>query len=338
MRKVGIALLAALLIPAGLGGAFLYLNNPPPGAPPGPEGAVFRVEKGETLAGIAGRLERGRLIRSAWFLKALSRLRGSESAFQSGWYRIPAGATTVDVHNLLVAGRQEQTRVTIPEGWTLRKIARRVEEARLVSAREFLDAAASAALRNRYGIPASNLEGYLYPDTYYFPPGFPAEAIVGQMVDNFFAQLETIAPDYRSLSRAQLHEKVILASIVEREYRLPQEAPRIASVFYNRLRYNIGLESCATLEYIITEILGKEHPDYITREDKKIDSAYNTYKWAGLPPGPISNPGRIALDAAFHPAKTDFFYFVLKDAAKGEHFFSQNLTEHNEAKVHYLKK
>ena len=109
-------------------------------------------------------------------------------------------------------------------------------------------------------------------------------------------------------------------------------------MFYNRLRYNIGLESCATLEYIITEILGKEHPDYITAEDKRIDSEYNTYKWAGLPPGPISSPGRVALDAAFHPASSDYFYFVLKDSEKGEHYFSRSLTQHNEAKYQYLKK
>ena len=99
------------------------------------------------------------------------------------------------------------------------------------------------------------------------------------------------------------------------------EAPLIASVFYNRLKRNIGLESCATLEYIITEIQQKAHPEYITLEDEKINSPYNTYKWAGLPPGPISNPGRIALEAAFHPAQTGYLYFVLRDQQAGRHFF-----------------
>ena len=103
------------------------------------------------------------------------------------------------------------------------------------------------------------------------------------------------------------------------------------------MKYQIGLESCATLEYIITEIQRKPHPEYLTLEDKSIDSPYNTYKWYGLPPGPISNPGRIALDATFHSAETEYYYFVLKDPATGEHHFSKSLDEHNEAKLIFLK-
>jgi UPF0755 protein len=129
-----------------------------------------------------------------------------------------------------------------------------------------------------------------------------------------------------------------MASIVEREYRVAEEAPLIASVFYNRLDRNIGLESCATLEYIITEIQQKAHPEYITLDDERIDSPFNTYKWAGLPPGPISNPGKTALEAAFHPASTGYLYFVLRDAASGRHFFSRDLNEHNQAKYLYVKK
>ena len=114
-------------------------------------------------------------------------------------------------------------------------------------------------------------------------------------------------------------------------------APLIASVFRNRLKHNIGLESCATVEYIITEIEGRPHPGFITGQDLKIDSPYNTYKWAGLPPGPISNPGLVALDAAMHAPQTDYYYFLLKDPSKGEHHFSRSLIGHNEAKRFYLK-
>jgi UPF0755 protein len=343
MKKLKVLLLLLLLIPLGVGGSFFYLNIPPApsggaGERAGLPGAMFRVERGETLNSIAGRLESQRLIRSAFFLKLLSQARGSESAFKSGYFRIPPGTSAVDIHNLLVGGQQDQVRVTIPEGWTVGKIAWRLEELGVTPRAEFLAAAASADLPARYGIPARSLEGYLFPDTYFFPRGFPAEAAIQQMVENFFGQLDAIAPEYRSLSPRMLHDKVILASIVEREYRIAEEAPQIASVFYNRMRYKIGLESCATLEYIITEILGRPHPDYITTEDKEIDSSYNTYKWAGLPPGPISSPGLVALDAVFHPAETDFFYFVLQDAAAGKHFFSQRLSEHNEAKTIYLKK
>ncbi len=186
-------------------------------------------------------------------------------------------------------------------------------------------------------IPAASLEGYLFPDTYFFPPGYPAEAILEQMALNFFDRLGELDPEARKLSPRELHDKLILASIVEREYRLAKEAPLIASVFVNRLRYNIGLESCATLEYIITDLEDRPHPRYLTEEDKRINSPYNTYKWAGLPPGPISNPGRVALAAALHPAKTGFYYFVVKDAETGQHYFSDSLKQHNWAKYLYLK-
>jgi UPF0755 protein len=200
-----------------------------------------------------------------------------------------------------------------------------------------LAAAASAKLLGSFRVPAESLEGYLYPDTYYFPAGYPAEAVVEQMATNFFDHLKLIAPETTGLSPRALHEKLIVASIVEREYRRAGEAPLIASVFYNRLRYNIGLESCATLEYIITDIEDRPHPPYLTAEDKKINSPYNTYKWAGLPPGPISNPGRVALEAALRPPSTRYFYFVLKDPASGSHYFSESLKQHNWAKYLYLK-
>jgi UPF0755 protein len=157
-------------------------------------------------------------------------------------------------------------------------------------------------------------------------------------VETFFERLEEVEPGWRSLGGGKLLEKVILASIVEREYQLTEEAPLIASVFENRRRLGIGLESCATIAYIITEIQHLPHPEYITLEDKGIDSPYNTYKWAALPPGPISNPGRVALDAAFHPARTDYLYFVLRDPEAGKHYFSKDLDAHNKAKKLYLKK
>jgi UPF0755 protein len=158
------------------------------------------------------------------------------------------------------------------------------------------------------------------------------------MARTFFENLDRIEPQWKGMDRHAVYDTIIMASIVEREYRADDEAPLIASVFYNRLKRNIGLESCATLEYIITEIQQKAHPEYITLEDEKINSRYNTYKWAGLPPGPISNPGRIALEAAFHPAQTGYLYFVLRDQQAGRHFFSRDLSEHNQAKYLYLKK
>ena len=178
----------------------------------------------------------------------------------------------------------------------------------------------------------------MFPDTYFFPLKYDAEAVIREMVDTFFNNLGEIFPDYKNISLKEIHEGVILASIVEREYRIKKEAPLIASVFYNRLSVDVGLESCATIQYIITEIQGKEHPERILHSHLEIDSLFNTYKSHGLPPGPISNPGKIALNAVFFPKKTDYWYFVVKNDQTGEHYFSEDLEEHNEAKFLYLKK
>ncbi len=125
-----------------------------------------------------------------------------------------------------------------------------------------------------------------------------------------------------------MNQAVRLASIIEREYKVPDEAPLIASVFKNRLRRGIGLYSCATVEYIITEIQGRPHPKKITYDDLAIDSPYNTYKWAGLPPSPISNPGLTALNAAVNTPKTSYYYFQVNDPKKGTHVFTSTFEEH----------
>jgi UPF0755 protein len=335
IKGIGVFLIVVLLLFLAGGATLYYLNTPSPQIPA--EGTVFKVLRGENLSTIAGRLEREGLIRSRALLILFSRAEGTETAFKNGYFRILPGDSMIDVHNLLVAGYQEQVKITIPEGWTLKKIAGYMEDKGIAPRRDFLAAASSPSLLDQFGIPAENLEGYLYPDTYFFPRGYPAYGVVEEMVDNFFRRLAEIDPEALEWDREKLHHRIIMASIVEREYRVAEEAPLIASVFYNRLAYNIGLESCATLGYIITDIQDKPHPEYLSAEDKRIDSPYNTYKWAGLPPGPISSPGAVALKAAFHPADTAFYYFVLKDPKTGEHYFSEDLQEHNWAKYYYLK-
>jgi UPF0755 protein len=337
LAKTSGLLLAALLLAAlGVGAAAYYLNTPSPGIPR--EGSVFKIVPGETLSGVAARLEQEQLIRSALFLKVVGRLSGRETSVKSGYYRIHPRDATTDILSLLVTGYQEQVKLTIPEGWTLKRIARYVEEKGIAGEKEFLEAAHSPQLLAEFRIPADSLEGYLFPDTYYFPKGYPAYGVAEEMTNTFFRRLGELAPEAAEWDRKELQRTVIVASIVEREYRRREEAPLIASVFYNRLSYNIGLESCATLAYIITDIEDKPHPEFLTVEDKRIDSPYNTYKWAGLPPGPIANPGRVALEAALHPPKTGYFYFVLKNPATGEHYFSEDLREHNWAKYTYLKR
>jgi UPF0755 protein len=316
--------------------AFALLNSSP--GRPGSGDALFAIERGENLSEISRALQSRGFIRFAPLLDVAARVLGTQGDFKAGWYRIPAGTTTLGVHDLLVHGSRKLAKVTIPEGWTTRKIARHLEAIGISSADDFLAAVRSPQLLARFGVSGKSLEGYLFPDTYFVPVPFTGAAMAELMAKTFFDTVGRIEPHWQSMDGKKVHDTIIMASIVEREYRADEEAPLIASVFYNRLQRNIGLESCATLEYIITEIQQKAHPEYITLEDLKIDSPYNTYRWAGLPPGPISNPGRIALEAAFHPARTGYLYFVLRDQQAGRHFFSRDLTEHNQAKYLYLKK
>ncbi len=329
------AAVAGILVTAAAAAAFM--NSAPP-APAERGDSLFVVEKGETLALIAERLADDGYIRSPAALRIVARLRGTESEFKAGWYRVPSGASLLGVHDLLVTGSQSLVKLTIPEGWTVSRIAALAEERGITPASAFQAAAGSAVFAAELGVPARTLEGFLYPDTYFVPAPFPAEMLARLMVQTFFERLDAVEPGWRQMKSGELFDKVTLASIVEREYRVDAEAPLIASVFANRLRLGIGLESCATIAYIITEIQHQPHPEYITLEDKGIDSPYNTYKWAGLPPGPIANPGRVALDAAFHPARTDYLYFVLRDPEEGKHYFSKDLDAHNKAKKLFLKK
>ena len=230
---------------------------------------------------------------------------------------------------LLSSGQQEYIKISIPEGFTISKIAELLEENRVCSKNDFINISKDKNLLSKYQIPADSCEGYLFPDTYFFTLGMKTETVICSMLDNFFEKIKTI-PNLSEKNPEDLFYTVRLASIVEREYRLEEEAPLIASVFQNRLRYNIGLYSCATVVYILTEIEGRPHPDRILIEDTKIDSPYNTYKNAGLPPGAISNPGIVALNAATNPPKTNYYFFQVADPQTGRHVFTKSFEEHIE--------
>lgn len=327
-----IFLLAILLL---VGAAFNYYGQC---ADPEGETLVFTVEKGEHLPSIAARLEEQHLIRSALFLRLLAKLDKTENSFKSGQYSLSPAMTPRQIKNLLVSGTGINIKVTIPEGITLNRIAAILEEAELAKAEDFIAAAHDKELLAQYFIPADSAQGYIFPDSYLFQKGLTAKTVLSEMLDTFYKKVDSFYPGWKNLTSEEIYSKVILASIVEREYRLAKEAPLIASVFYNRLEHNIALSSCATVEYIITEVQGKKHPEYITYDDLKIKSPYNTYLNRGLPPSPICNPGAVSLEAAFNPPETDYLYFLLKDPETGEHYFSKRFSEHNNAKVLYLKK
>ncbi|MCX8013176.1 MAG: endolytic transglycosylase MltG, partial [Rectinema sp.] len=206
-----------------------------------------------------------------------------------------------------------------------------LERAGIVKAASFIMTANDGSVARRMGIPAATCEGYLSPDTYFLEPGSEPEEIIQQMVSTFRRKIASFGMDH--LDPEQLHKAVILASLVEREYRLPEDAPLIASVFFNRLSRNMPLQSCASVVYVLTEHLRRPHPSVVYYRDLKIQDTYNTYIHRGLPPGPIANPGIVSLKAVLFPLKTDYLYFRLMDVQSGKHFFSRTLEEHSEAAI-----
>jgi UPF0755 protein len=333
-----------LLLAAVLAGAAVYCNAPPKKGPlenaPGIQfdesgGVLFEVREGESAYGVGQRLEQAGLIKTRYFWNILSRL--GKDYIKAGTYRLAVPASQMEIRTALVEGRQVLLRVTIPEGVTLKKAGAILEEGGICPAEDFLAAAGDRTILDAYRIPNETMEGYLYPETYFFPAAFPADRVVRTMADTFFARIREIAPESKNLSPRELNTIVILASIVEREYRVPDEAPIMAGVFYNRMRINMSLQSCATVEYIITEIQGKPHPRVLYNSDIEIEHPYNTYIIAGLPPGPISLSGRTALAAAFHPADTEYLYFRLVDESAGRHYFSKTLDDHIKAGSLFVK-
>lgn len=312
-----------------------YLASPVSG---NPEAPVVRVEVKEGLSAraVSVLLQKMHLIRSADLFYIYARHKGL--VIKAGIYQISPAMTIPVIGEMLESGKQEYITLIVPEGLTVSKIAQLVEQLNVMSAAEFIGAAKRPELLNEYGIPAGSFEGYLFPDTYFLEPDMDPERLIRMMADNFFKHINEIE-QAKGLSAQDLFSSVILASIVEREYRVADEAPLIASVFKNRISENIGLYSCATVEYIITEIRKLPHPEIITYEDLKDPSPYNTYKWAGLPPGPISNPGMVALRAVFDTPDTDYYFFRLIDEAEGRHHFSSSFDEHTATgRILYTKK
>ncbi len=336
-HSLAVAILLALL--ALLGVAVLTLSleiRPNPRIPS--SGAYYTVKEGSGASAVAQELQTQGLLRSAVTFKILAHLEGKDTAIKSGSYLIKPSMDALAILRLLVLGRQALVRVTVPEGYTLGQTALLLESRGILSSQDFVAAAKDPALMNEEGIQALSCEGYLFPDTYFFPKNYPAADAVRTMIEAFRKRVAESIPEIANTSAVDLQSRVVLASIVEREYRVQAEAPLMASVFFNRIKIGMALQSCATVVYVLTEKMGKPHPEVVYDRDLKIADSYNTYMNRGLPPGPICSPGLTAIRAAFYPASSTYLYFRLVDSAEGIHHFSESLEEHNQAAAFIVKK
>lgn len=351
MKKLKIILpLVLLLLVAGLLSFYFYLKNlsQPPVLNQEAEDVRIEIPSGMSVLRVSELLESQGLIKSQKLFYYSARFPQINKIFfpdeeeftftlRSGIYHIKNNMNIVQIQKILSSGQQEYIKVSIPEGYTISQIAYELEKNKICQALDFIQICKGDKLRLQYKIPGDSCEGYLFPDTYFLTAGMKAEAVACLMLDNFFEKIKSI-PNLSEMNEEDLFYTVRLASVVEKEYAVADEAPLIASVFKNRLRRNIGLYSCATIVYILTEIEGRPHPDRILIEDTKIDNPYNTYKWAGLPPGAISNPGLVALDAATNTPKTNYYFFQVVDASQGRHVFTSSFEDHVENHLTVTKK
>jgi UPF0755 protein len=288
-----------------------------------PANTSLLLHSGYSTRRIAAELKAAGVIRSELVFRVWHELHPKPS-LKAGEYRFERAATLPQVYERIARGDIYFHVVTIPEGYTMFDIAKAMEEAGLGSAADFLHVAETQTqLIADLAPEATSLEGYLFPNTYQFTRTESLEEMAAAMVHQFRQVAQQIGLGVGP--NLDVTKVVTMASIVEKETAAPEERPRVASVYFNRLALKMALDADPSVIY--AELLAGTYQGSLHHDDLAVDSPYNTYRFPGLPPGPIGNPGRSALQAALHPDSTDFLYFVSDD--NGHHRFARSLEEHN---------
>lgn len=289
---------------------------------------VFEVPRGATLDGVARALEAAGVVRSALTFGLLARVRGHAGTLRAGEYSLSASLPAETVLERIASGAVMTHRVVVPEGLTMAEVAARLEAAGLTDAGEFLAVVRDPALPGALGVEGENLEGYLFPETYELARGLPPREIARTMVEQFLRVWRPMAG--RAAERGlSMRKVVVLASLVEKETAAHDERPLVAAVFLNRLARGMRLETDPSVIYGISDFDGNLRRAHL--EDAH--NPYNTYVFAGLPPGPISNPGQASLHAVVEPADADYLFFVARN--DGTHQFSKTYEDHARAVARY---
>lgn len=314
MRVLITLFLVAVLAVAGFAAWMVY-------RPVAPSGQTFvLLHSGNSTRRIAAELKKAGIIHSELAFR-MWHVTHPKPSLKAGEYLFEREASLPQVYDRVARGDIYFHEVTIPEGYTMFDIAKAMEDAGLGSAADFLHVAETQTqLISDLAPEAKSLEGYLFPNTYQFTRTQSLEEMAATMVRQFRQVAQQIG-----LS-SELHETVTMASIVEKETAAPEERPRVASVYYNRLARRIALDADPSVIY--AELLAGTYTGALHHADLSVNSPYNTYRFPGLPPGPISNPGKSALEAAMHPDNTNYLYFV--SDGNGHHRFARSLEEHNQ--------
>jgi len=294
------------------------------------EEVKFTVQKGESTTQIGEKLEKDGLIKNSFIFLLYLKYKRQASQIQAGDYTLKKNLTMIQVMEVLTKGKVTSGKITIPEGWTNKQIEAELVKKGVGTSEEF-----NVALNKKYSYeflkesPNGDLQGFLFPETYFVTARPTSEEVIEKMLKEFSAKADPKIREKIGKQKLSYYQVLTLASIVEREVISKDDRKKVAAVFLNRLDTGMKLDSCATVQYI----LGGDKR-ILSSEDISIDSPYNTYKIAGLPPSPISNPSLESIEAVLEPEKTDYLYFFTgKD---GKTYFSKNEEEHDALKAKYL--
>lgn len=314
---------------------YLLINSPRLDQPAGHirEQVEFSVEPGSSAAEVAARLAELNVVNDPTLLQRYLRYRGLDRSIEAGRYLLSGAMTPKEIARQLRSASSQRTALTVPEGWRNEQIAEAVEALDVgIPPEAFLNAAQGRPDSYSFSPQLPNegdLEGFLFPDTYFVDQDTSAVELVLTMLDNFETK---VTPDLRRGFEQQglsLYEAVTLASIVEREAVVADERPLIASVFLNRLLREMRLDADPTVQYALgRQPDGSWWKQGLTHDDLALDSPYNTYVYPGLPPGPIANPGLASLEAVARPAESSFLYFRAACDGSGRHQFAVTFEEH----------
>jgi UPF0755 protein len=291
----------------------IYLPKNPFG-----EGKIFLVEKGQNVFQIAENLEKESLIKNKFFFDFYVLIRGAQNKLQAGEYSFSPSMDITEIAKKIISGDIAKTVVTIPEGFTVKQIEERL------------------GLK----LPGENLEGFLFPDTYQFPLRVGGEEVVKEMRDNFEKKLTSELRKEIERQGKTIFEVVTMASLIEKEVKTKEDKELVSGILWKRLENKIPLQVDATITYIKKTtnpegVASRPYGARISKEETQIDSPYNTYKYLGLPKGPICNPGIVSILAAIYPKNSEYWYYL--STPEGGTIFSKTLEEHNLKKAKYLK-
>ena len=324
LKRLALLLLLAL-VAVGVGGWWIYsqVNEPHRGYTDAER--FVDIPPGTGPVGIGQRLIDAGVVRDSWTFRAALLISGRARELKAGEYRFDKPMDALEVIDKIRRGDVYQRLLTFREGLTVLEMAAVFEQKGFGAAADFIKAASDAAAIRDLDPAARDLEGYLFPETYALPRGTLAREVVARMVTGFKNAFDQDLRTAAAADGLSVRQVVTLAALVEKETGAPDERPIVAAVYRNRMKIGMPMQADPTVIYALQK--AGQYDGNLTREDLQWDSPYNTYRYPGLPPGPIASPGRASLQSAVHPAPVDYVYFVSKN--DGTHAFATTLEEHN---------